>query len=178
MARRDRARPAGAGAPADAATDAATAAALPFALAARAQRRLRRRPPRTGVAGMAPQPAAASPSQRRGEAAQALARRHLEAAGLRCLAQNLRARTGELDLVMRDGAVLVFVEVRARADARHGGAAASVGRDKQRRLVRTAQVFLQTLWRGPVPVCRFDVVAWEGDVLHWVKNAFDEAASG
>ncbi|TSH95127.1 YraN family protein [Verticiella sediminum] len=126
---------------------------------------------------MAAQPAAVSATQRQGELAQARARAHLEAAGLVCVAQNLRARTGELDLVMRDGEHLVFVEVRERRGGSHGGALASVGWDKRRRLMRTAQVFLQTLWRGPVPACRFDVVALEGEALQWVRGAFDETGN-
>ena len=69
---------------------------------------------------------------------------------------------------MRDGKALVFVEVRQRADARFGGAIASVTMAKQKRLVHAAQVYLQSL--PSTPVCRFDLVAIEGDQLHWLKN--------
>ncbi|QNA90910.1 YraN family protein [Massilia sp. Dwa41.01b] len=72
---------------------------------------------------------------------------------------------------MRDGATPVFVEVRQRADRRHGGAAASITPAKIRRLVRAAQVYLQRL---PVtPPCRFDVVAIDGDQLEWLQNVIE-----
>ncbi len=123
---------------------------------------------------MQPQPAAASPTQRAGDEAQALALRHLQAAGLQLVVANVRCRSGEIDLVLREGAVLVFVEVRSRADARFGGAAASVGAAKRRRLIVTARVFLQTRWRGPAPPCRFDVVALDGTELTWLRGAISD----
>jgi putative endonuclease len=62
----------------------------------------------------------------------------------------------------------VFVEVRQRADARHGGAAASITPAKQRRLVLAAQVYLLRLKH--TPRCRFDVVAIDAGQLTWLKN--------
>lgn len=73
----------------------------------------------------------------------------------------------------RDGTI-VFVEVRHRADARHGGAAASIGHAKRRRIVWAAQVFLQR-WPAPPP-CRFDVVAIDGAQVTWLPAAFDAGA--
>ena len=70
---------------------------------------------------------------------------------------------------MRDGATLVFVEVRRRAGSGFGGAAASIGSGKQARLWNAAQTYLQR-YRMPPP-CRFDVVAIEGAALDWLKNA-------
>ena len=117
---------------------------------------------------------AAEPATR-GADVEAAARRHLENAGLRWLAGNVRYRGGELDLVMLDGTpaagTLVFVEVRARADAARGGAAASVGAVKQRRLVLAARHYLLR-FRQPPP-CRFDVVALDGDRVEWLRAAFD-----
>lgn len=102
---------------------------------------------------------------------------HLQAAGLRWLAANVRYRFGEIDLVMRDGATVVFVEVRYRRNAAFGGSALSVNAAKQRKLVLAAQCFLAAhpeLARQP---CRFDVVAVEGDVqtprIEWMKGAFE-----
>lgn len=113
-----------------------------------------------------------SPSQRDGAAQESLALAHLEAAGLHLLARNVACRVGELDLVMQDGDVLVFVEVRSRMSSRFGGAAASVTVTKQRRLARAAQVFLKTRWRGPLPRCRFDVVAISPEGIDWLRDAF------
>jgi putative endonuclease len=113
-----------------------------------------------------------SPTQRHGAAQESRALAHLEAAGLQLIARNVACRIGELDLVMQDGEVLVFVEVRARRSASHGGAAASVTFAKQRRLARTAQFFLKTAWRGAMPRCRFDVVAISADGIDWLRDAF------
>ncbi len=106
-----------------------------------------------------------------GEAKEDLARRYLEGQGLRLLARNHRCRHGEIDLVMRDGGTLVFVEVRYRSSERFGGAAASVDAHKQRRLAAAAGHYLQG---HPSPLaCRFDVLAiGADDRMEWIRNAF------
>jgi putative endonuclease len=114
----------------------------------------------------------------RGAAAEDAALAHLQRAGLRLLERNYRVaagpsrHAGEVDLIMcdRDG-TLVFVEVRARADTAHGGAAASVTARKQQRLVFAAQHYL--LRHASPPPCRFDVVAIDGHRLDWLQAAFD-----
>ena len=117
-----------------------------------------------------------SPTQRVGDAHEDAALRLLQARGAVLLARNLACRHGEIDLAMRDGAVLVFVEVRARRDARFGGAAASIGAAKQRRLAQAAAYWLPRLaarhWRGVPPAARFDVVAFESGVARWLRDAF------
>jgi putative endonuclease len=97
--------------------------------------------------------------------------RYLEDRGLRLVERNYRCRHGELDLVMRDGATLVFVEVRFRRSTRFGGAAESVDGHKQQRLTAAAGHYLQ---RHPSPLaCRFDVLAiGAGDHIDWIKDAF------
>ncbi|SDF83186.1 YraN family protein [Paraburkholderia phenazinium] len=91
---------------------------------------------------------------------------------LRLVARNVVCRGGEIDLVMRErDGVLVFVEVRARARQSYGGAAASIGWQKRQRLVRAARYFLATRV-GNAPACRFDVVAFEGGRLVWLRDAF------
>jgi putative endonuclease len=88
------------------------------------------------------------------------------------VARGPHARGGEVDLILRDrDGTLVFVEVRARSDARHGGAAASIDGRKQRRLVFAAQHFLSRL--DALPPCRFDVVTVEGARIEWLRAAFD-----
>jgi len=114
-----------------------------------------------------------APRQQQGFDAEARAEALLAEHGLLPVARNVRFRGGEIDLVMRDGAEWVFIEVRSRADARWGGAAASVDARKQRRLALAAQLFLlrrfgDTGW----PVCRFDVVAFEAGVPRWIRGAF------
>ncbi len=111
-------------------------------------------------------------SKRLGAAFEARALDYLRRQRLRLVARNVTCRGGEIDLVMRDEAgALVFVEVRARAWRGYGGAMASVGHEKRRRLVHAAQYFLAT--RGVMnSVCRFDVVAFDGCEVVWVRDAF------
>ena len=110
-----------------------------------------------------------------GDAAEDRALRYLQAQGLQLVQRNYRTPGrggGEIDLILRDrDATLVFVEVRQRGNLRHGGALASVGFAKQRRIVFAARHFLMR-W-SQLPPCRFDVVALEDDTLHWFKAAFE-----
>jgi putative endonuclease len=103
-----------------------------------------------------------------------LALRYLQRRGLSLLGRNVRSRGGEVDLVMRapDGMV-VFVEVRARAGAAFGGALASVDRAKRARLLAAAACYLAR-WRGVTPRCRFDIVAFDGGRITWLRNAFGD----
>jgi putative endonuclease len=110
-----------------------------------------------------------------GAAFEARAQEFLQRQRLRFVARNVSCRGGEIDLVMRerDGA-LVFVEVRARAQRRYGGAAASIGWQKKQRIVRAAQHFLVTRVSHlrDQPACRFDVIAFEAGRLVWLRDAF------
>jgi len=141
----------------------------------RAQRK-RRRTTASSTAEMRQQPAPVSASQRQGDRAERHAARHLTDSGLRLLAVNLRCKAGEIDLLMQDGSVLVFVEVRSRSNTRFGGALASVSHRKRARLIRTARFFLHTTWEGELPRCRFDVVAFDGERCCWVRDAFGETS--
>jgi putative endonuclease len=107
-----------------------------------------------------------------GLAAEEAAARFLASRGLAIVARNYRTRFGEIDLVARDGATLVFVEVRRRTSRAFGGAAASVDARKQSRLVAAARHYLARL--GEEPACRFDVVTWDGETgpPGWIRAAF------
>ena len=105
-----------------------------------------------------------------GSEAEEQAAQHLLRQGLKILARNYRCRGGEIDLVCRDGATLVFVEVRLRTHHGYGGAAASITPAKQRRLVLAANHYLAG---KPLPACRFDAVLLDGANIDWIKNAFD-----
>ena len=117
-----------------------------------------------------------SDARRRGAGVEALARSHLLRAGLSAVAANAGYRLGELDLVMRDGETLVFVEVRYRASGDYGGGAESVDRGKRRKLVRAAQLFLLQHPALAEDYCRFDVVEASGDPeapdFTWHRDAF------
>jgi putative endonuclease len=112
-----------------------------------------------------------TPAQAAGGAAEERAERFLAEHGLAIVARNYRTRLGEIDLVAREGATLVFVEVRLRSDNRYGGAAASITARKRNRIVAAARQFLMQFAR--VPACRFDVIALDGERPEWIRGAFD-----
>lgn len=107
----------------------------------------------------------------RGVQAEQRAAQYLQRQGLKPVAQNYRSRFGEIDLIMQDGAALVFVEVRLRRNTNYGGAAASIDAHKQQRIVRTAQQYLAGL--AHTPACRFDAVLMDDRGMQWLKNAFE-----
>ncbi|QFT85664.1 hypothetical protein FIU88_11815 [Halomonas sp. THAF12] len=111
----------------------------------------------------------------RGARIERLAADWLAARGLTLEAANQHARGGELDLVMREGETLVFVEVRHRRNARHGHPLETVTTTKQRRLIQAARFYLQ---RNRLScACRFDVLAVTGTPpdleFIWVPGAFE-----
>lgn len=112
--------------------------------------------------------------QVQGNAGEDAALAHLQGHGLQLLERNFRCKGGEIDLIMRDGAALVFVEVRQRSGGSFGGALASVTPAKQRRLLHAAQFYLLRL--KPLPPCRFDLVAIDAGKLSWLKNVIDTPA--
>ncbi len=105
---------------------------------------------------------------------------HLQKQGLSLVARNYQWRRGEIDLIMRDTGVLIFVEVRYRKSSRFGNAAESVDQRKQQRLIITAQHFLQANPSVQNLPCRFDVIACSPDPnsadsrlqIDWIIDAF------
>ena len=109
---------------------------------------------------------------------ESLAVRHLKARGYRILAQNYRARRGEIDIVAQDGEFTVFVEVKTRRSLKFGLPQASVTLQKQRQISKVALAYLQAQNLMDVP-CRFDVIAihlsqqLELLRLEQIESAFD-----
>ncbi len=111
----------------------------------------------------------------KGSDAEQMAVSYLQRHHLILVAQNYRCRFGEIDLIMRDGATLVFVEVRQRTHERYGGAAASITPTKQAKLLRTARHYLAEIKHEPP--CRFDALLLSGShgqEIEWIQNAFGE----
>ena len=128
--------------------------------------------------GSARTPDVATPgsTKDRGDWAETQVLTYLQAQGLSLVQRNYRTAGrggGEIDLIMRavDG-TLVFVEVRQRRQASHGGAAGSVGWVKQGRIVFAARQYLQRFGTRPPP-CRFDVVTLEDGRIEWLRAAFE-----
>lgn len=117
----------------------------------------------------------AANTQRLGRQAEDDALAYLLLQGLVLLQRHFLCKGGELDLIMRDGKVIVFVEVRRRSSTAFGGALASITPTKQRRMVRAAQTYL--LGQKSLPACRFDAVAIDGaqgvGQISWLKNILD-----
>lgn len=113
-----------------------------------------------------------------GKIGESLAVTHLEARGCRILARNYRAGRGEIDLIVRDGQFIVFVEVKTRRSLKFGVPQAAVTRQKQRQISKIALTYLQSknLWDTP---CRFDVIgihlSHRSELLHLehIESAFD-----
>lgn len=108
-----------------------------------------------------------------GAAAEDAALRLLQQRGLKLVARNARFRGGELDLVMRDGAMLVIVEVRARRASRFASAIESIDARKRERLIHATQMFLAAHPEHAERALRFDVVTFDDDRPRWIANAFD-----
>lgn len=108
-----------------------------------------------------------------GGQAEIVAAAYLQQQGLKFVANNYHCRFGEIDLIMRDNKTLVFVEVRLRSHSAFGGAAGSITATKCRRLVQTAQHYLQQHGES---ACRFDAILMRSldmQDLEWIRNAFD-----
>ncbi|MDO9225324.1 MAG: YraN family protein [Pseudomonadota bacterium] len=103
----------------------------------------------------------------KGAAAEQAAADYLATQGLTLVARNYRCRGGEIDLILRDGVSLVFVEVRERAGSAFGGAAASITATKQARLRLAAQHYLNR--HGLDLACRFDAVLVQGGRMEWLR---------
>ena len=113
------------------------------------------------------------PSRETGQAAELRALDYLKQQGLKLIAANYRSRFGEIDLILRDGDVLVFTEVRLRSNNDFGGARASITATKQARLIKTAQQYLMQFTRPPA--CRFDAIllgAVNSGAIEWIRDAF------
>lgn len=110
-------------------------------------------------------------TQHIGQQAEKQARDYLVKKGLQHIDSNYRCRYGEIDLIMQDKDIIVFIEVRFRKNSQFGGAAASVDVRKQHRIIATAQHFIQHQ-RHPANAYRFDVVAMNKNSLDWIPDAF------
>ncbi len=111
-----------------------------------------------------------------GEKYEQLASRFLHQQGITIITKNYHAKGGEIDIIASHDRILVFCEVRARSNIKHGKPEETVTYKKQLRIRRTAQRFLQTNPQYQNTLCRFDVISIifsEGKhTLNWIKNAF------
>ena len=115
-----------------------------------------------------------------GDRGEALALDYLQQHGLSLITRNYHCRRGELDLIMRQGDTVVFVEVRYRQRSDFGGAAASISNRKQQKCLMAAAHFLQHEKKYAKLAARFDVIAIQGQgqngklSINWITNAFTD----
>lgn len=110
-----------------------------------------------------------------GEIAEKIACEYLQKNQLKLVMRNYRCRTGEIDIIMRDREMIVFVEVRYRKNYDYGGAIMSIDTRKQTKICAAATHFLQFKQLNEQVPCRFDVVTITGHGLNrveWIKDAF------
>lgn len=109
-----------------------------------------------------------------GQVAEDKALHHLDQQGLRLVKRNYYCLLGEIDLIMRDGQYLVFVEVRARSSKDFGGGAVSITVAKQKKIVKTAMHYLMVNRLHDKFPLRFDAISIDGkrNEITWIKDAF------
>jgi putative endonuclease len=109
---------------------------------------------------------------------EAVAGEYLERHGLTVVARGYRCRLGEIDLVCRDGATLVIVEVRARSSNAYVAAVFSIDHRKRKRIIQATRHLLMRRHEWRSVAVRFDVVCFDSidtDLprVQWIKSAFD-----
>ena len=116
------------------------------------------------------------PAPSLGQLTEQHAKHYLLSQGLTFVAENVRYKFGEIDLVMREQSHIIFVEVRYRRSVYYGGAIESISPGKRERLLKAANAWLQKYDRSQQLICRFDLIAFSGDIdkirCQWLKNIF------
>ena len=124
-----------------------------------------------------------SPSQKKGQKFERFSESYLKKKGMKLITRNFNCRHGEIDLIMQDEQTLVFVEVRYRNNPGFGSALDSITPTKQKKIIKTAQYYLQTnSWTNHL-FCRFDAFGIIGNdkqeansasdyQFEWIKDAF------
>ncbi|HAZ7574509.1 YraN family protein [Legionella sp. PATHC032] len=114
-------------------------------------------------------------TREKGKLAEQLALNYLKENGLELVIQNYRCRLGEIDLIMREGHYLVFIEVRSRSNRSFGGGIASITYEKKQKIIKTTSHYMiKYRIQDKFPI-RFDVISIDGtsNKITWLKNAFD-----
>lgn len=118
-----------------------------------------------------------SKNLRKGLRFEVQARDYLQAHGLVLLHPNYRCRCGEIDLIMRDGDTVCFIEVKFRKSRLFGGAAASIPQAKQRKIIKTALFYIASHKHLANQAMRFDALLIQHQAdgrnqVNWIQNAF------
>jgi len=115
---------------------------------------------------------------KKGQAYERIATNYLKQKGLVLVENNYHCRFGEIDLIMMQQDILCFIEVKYRKGSDFGGAAATIHRKKQQKIIKTAQIYLSQNSRFKNQNCRFDAIIIQQPAignnmdLNWIQNAF------
>ena len=96
----------------------------------------------------------------------------LQRSGIRIICRNFRVKAGEIDIIAKDGDVLVFAEVKYRSSLDYGGAQYAISAQKQKKIMKVAQWFMAKYKIPQDAFCRFDAVLIDGDEIAHIKNAW------
>lgn len=111
-------------------------------------------------------------TRKKGAAYEQVAAAYLQNHGVKIVERNYRNRRGEIDLIGKDGEYTIFIEVKYRKDDEKGSPAQAVNFAKQKTICKVADYYRMTHGMGEFSAVRYDVVAIEGNVITWYKNAF------
>ena len=115
-------------------------------------------------------------NKRKGLHYESEAKQYLLRQGLKCLAQNYHSRFGEIDLIMQQADLVCFIEVKFRKSLDFGGAVSSIPHQKQQKIIKTAQTFMQSNHKLKNQGMRFDALilqqSSEDITIDWIQNAF------
>lgn len=117
-------------------------------------------------------------TKQQGDFYENVAKQYLLNQGLSLLCANYSCKLGEIDLIMQDNEFLVFIEVKYRKSIYFGEPQAMVSQNKQKKISKTAQIYMQSHGLNEYNTfCRFDVVSIQGPAtstdITWLKNAFN-----
>jgi len=108
-----------------------------------------------------------------GDSAEEKARNYLIKQGIQILDTNYRCKLGEIDIIAKQDNTLLFVEVKFRKNSKFGSPSEMVTPQKQKRIVKSTQHYLQAHSNLANKACRFDVISIQQNDIEWIKNAFD-----
>lgn len=116
-------------------------------------------------------------SHQQGKLAEDRALSYLKKKGLKLLQRNFRSKQGEIDLIMRDHGVTVFIEIRARSNNSIIDALETIDQRKCARIIKTSEYYLLRHRPTSKDSYRFDIVIISGPLesakIEWIKNAFE-----
>lgn len=102
-----------------------------------------------------------------------MSKKYLQKRGYHILDENFFSKSGELDLIAKEGGYLVFIEVKYRSSLQNGYPEEAITKYKIRSLYETANYYKYLNHISEDTPCRFDIVAILGEEIHLIQNAIE-----